>query len=124
MLLSRVERLERESVVVVVRGRRREQQQQQQQFVIFGKSVRGRKGGGEEKHNSRALARDEREWKREGVQESERMRQVRGVFEEDEKCSRGEIERVQLRRGRRVRGKSFGVAFIVEAFESVELKKQ
>jgi hypothetical protein len=122
VLLSRVERLERESVVVVVRGRRREQQQQQ--FVIFGKSVRGRKGGGEEKHHSRALARDEREWKREGVQESERMRQVRGVFEEDEKCSRGEIERVQLRRGRRVRGKSFGVVFIVEAFESVELKKQ
>jgi hypothetical protein len=124
VLLSRVERLERESVVVVVRGRRRREQQQQQQFVIFGKSVRGRKGGGEEKHHSRALARDEREWKREGVQESERMRQVRGVFEEDEKCSRGEIERVQLRRGRRVRGKSFGVVFIVEAFESVELKKQ
>ena len=125
MLLSRVERLERESVVVVVRGRRREQQQQQQQqFVIFGKSVRRRKGGGEEKHHSRALARDEREWKREGVQESERMRRVRGVFEEDKKCSRGEIERVQLRRGRRVRGKSFGVDFIVEAFESVELEKQ
>ena len=52
------------------------------------------------------------------------MRQVRGMFEEDEKCSLREIERVQLRRGRRVRGKSFGVAFIVEAFESVELEKQ